>query len=177
MINLKRNSGNLLGFAICAAMIGYAYFAQYVQGYMPCPLCEFQRMAMIATGAVFALAAIHDPRGFGHRIYAFGVLLVAGGGAAVAWRHVWLQGLPPDQVPACGPGLDYMLDTLPFTKVLSKVFTGSGECAQIDWQFLGLSMPGWTLIVFIGLGVGGWWWNWRRDPLASTSAARVEPTL
>lgn len=176
MLNFSRRLGNIAGFLVCAGLMGYAYFAQYVQGYQPCPLCELQRMAMIATGVVFALAAVHDPRGIGRFVYGALVFLTGGAGAAVASRHLWLQSLPPDKVPACGPGLDYMLDTLPFTEVLSKVFTGSGECAQIDWQFLGLSMPGWTLIAFVCLGLGGLWWNVRRGPDA-TPARRIEPTL
>ncbi|MDH3908908.1 MAG: disulfide bond formation protein B, partial [Gammaproteobacteria bacterium] len=76
--------------------------------------------------------------------------------------HAWLQQLPPDKVPSCGPGLDYMLETLPFTDVLSTVFTGSGECAEIVWQFLGLSMPAWVLVWMAGIGIGGIWNNLRR---------------
>jgi disulfide bond formation protein DsbB len=147
-VNITRRQGNVIGFAICAAMMGYAYFAQYVQGYMPCPLCEFQRMAMIATGVLFAVAALHNPAGVIKNVYGVLIALAALAGLGVAWRHVWLQGLPPDQVPACGPGLDYMLGAFPFTEVLKKVFTGSGECANIDWSFLGLSMPAWTLLWF-----------------------------
>lgn len=148
-MNITRRQGNLLGFGICAGMMGYAYFAQYVQGYLPCPLCEFQRMAMIMTGLFFLVSALHNPARTGARVYGVLTALAGAAGIAVAWRHVWLQGLPPDEVPACGPGLDYMLDTFPFTQVLEKVFTGSGECASIDWTFLGLSMPAWTLIWFV----------------------------
>jgi disulfide bond formation protein DsbB len=50
-------------------------------------------------------------------------------------------------------GLNYMLDTMPFSDVLKQVFYGSGECAQIDWTFLGISMPGWTLVWYIGLAL------------------------
>ncbi|MFK8016157.1 MAG: disulfide bond formation protein B [Gammaproteobacteria bacterium] len=163
MINISRRQGNLLGFGLCAAMMGYAYFAQYVQGYMPCPLCEFQRMAMIATGVFFLLAALHNPQATGARVYAVLTTLATAGGVAVAWRHVWLQGLPPDEVPACGPGLDYMLGAFPFTEVLTKVFTGSGECANIDWSFLGLSMPQWTLLWFVLFGLWALYNNLRRE--------------
>ena len=95
-------------------------------------------------------------------MYAVLLGLAAIGGGSVAARHAWLQQLPPDKVPSCGPGLDYMLDTLPFTEVLSKVFRGSGECAEIVWQFLGLSMPGWVLVWMIALGAAGIWNNVRR---------------
>ena len=74
-------------------------------------------------------------------------------GAAVSGRHVWLQGLPADQVPECGPGLAYMLNTFPLSRAIRETLTGSGECASVDWIFLGLSMPGWALLWFIGLGL------------------------
>ena len=80
----------------------------------------------------------------------------------VAGRHVWLQSLPPDQVPACGPSLEYMLDAFPLGKTLKMVFTGSGECAEVDWTFLGLAMPAWSLIFFIALGLGALWAGWKR---------------
>ena len=85
-------------------------------------------------------------------------------GAAIAGRHVWLQSLPPDQVPACGPGLEYMLEAFPLSKALSMVFTGSGECANVDWSFLGLSMPAWTLLWFLALAVLALWAGFRRRP-------------
>lgn len=146
----RRLCNGLLALA-CAGFMAYALFSQYVLGLEPCPLCVFQRLAMIATGLVFLLAFAHGPGQFGARVYALLVLLVAGAGASVSARHVWLQNLPPDEVPACGPGLDYMLDVFPLADALRMVFTGSGECADIVWQFLGLSMPAWVLISFASL--------------------------
>ena len=99
------------------------------------------------------LAVIHNPARVGRRIYGALVGLFAAFGAAVAGRHLWLQNLPPEQVPECGPGLNYMLETMPLTDALSKVFLGSGSCAEVHWTFIGLSMPGWTLVWFILLGV------------------------
>jgi len=151
---LTRRRGNALGAAVCAGMMGFALYAQHVLGLEPCPLCVLQRIAVVATGALFLLAAMHDPGRVGARIYGFLIALAAGAGAVVAGRHVWLQGLPPDQVPECGPGLNYMLDNLPLTEVVSKVLFGSGSCAEVHWTFLGLSMPGWTLIWFLVLGLG-----------------------
>ena len=136
------------------ALLAYAVFAQYGQLYEPCPLCIFQRVAMAAVGVVGLLAALHNPRGRGGRM-AWGLLafLAAGIGAAIAGRHVWLQHLPPDQVPACGPGLDYMLESMPsWLDVVKKVLQGSGECAEVNWTFLGFSMPEWTLLCFVLLG-------------------------
>ncbi len=143
----------LLGFLACAGLMGYALYAQHVLGLEPCPLCILQRMAVIATGIVFLAAALHAPAGFGRWIYGGLATVAAAIGAGVAGRHVWLQSLPPDQVPACGPGYEYMMEAFPLTKALSMIFTGSGECAEVDWQLLGLSMPWWTLFAFVGLAL------------------------
>jgi disulfide bond formation protein DsbB len=105
-------------------------------------------------GAMALLAAIHNPGVIGRWVY--GGLISLGGivGASIAGRHLWLQSLPPDQVPDCGMGLNYMLETMPFSQVLSEVFYGSGECAEVYWTFLGLSMPGWTFIWYTAFTVG-----------------------
>jgi disulfide bond formation protein DsbB len=121
---------------------------------VPCPLCTFQRGAFLLLAAVFLLGALHAPRGKGGRGgYGFLALLAAGLGISIAGRHVWLQNLPPDQVPACGPDLSYMMEAFPLGDVLRKVFTGSGECAKVDWTFLGLAMPAWSLIWFVLLAL------------------------
>ena len=154
---------NLIGFAACAGLMLYALFAQYALDLEPCPLCIFQRVAVIALGVVFLLAGLHNPGRVGGVIYAVLVSIAAGAGAFVAGRHVWLQNLPPDQVPACGPGLDFMLDAFPLAEVLSMVLSGSGECADVDWAFLGLSMPAWVLICVLALGAYGLYANLRRN--------------
>ena len=148
--------------AACAALLAYAYWLQLVVGLQPCPLCIFQRIALIALTLVLLGAALHGARGWGARVWALLIALAAGTGAAIAARHVWLQNLPPDQVPACGPGLDYLLEVLPAVDVLREVFTGSGECAKVDWTLLGLSMPVWTLAAFVGFGAVGVWNALRR---------------
>jgi disulfide bond formation protein DsbB len=157
-----RRLANLGGALIAAALLGYAYFAQFVQGFEPCPLCIFQRVAMIVAGLVFLAAAAHAPRGVGARAYAILGVLANGTGAGIAGWHVHLQNLPPDQVPACGPGLEYMLDAFPLFDAVRMAFTGSGECAEINWAFLGLSMPAWVLIWFVALGTLAVIANWRR---------------
>lgn len=144
----------LLGFLACAGLLGYAVFLQLYAGLEPCPLCIFQRVAFAALGLVFLAGGLHAPRGRAARgIY--GVLggLAALAGIAVAGNHVRLQHLPPDQVPSCGPGLEYMMEVMPVTGVIRRVMTGSGECANVDWSFLGLSMPTWSLLWFLGLAV------------------------
>ena len=145
-----RRWANLAGCVAVAGLIGYALFAQYVLGLEACPLCIFQRVAFIAGGAVFLAAGLHAPRNA--RLYGLAALAANGVGAAIAARHVHIQNLPADQVPACGPGLDYLLDAFPLMDALALVLTGSGECAEVVWSFLGLSMPSWALVWFVLLG-------------------------
>ena len=153
---------NAAGFLACVGMMAYALYAQYQLYLDPCPLCVLQRVAVIGMGVAFLLLAVQGPEGWMRRTY-LGVLGVfALGGIIVAGRHVWLQNLPPDEVPSCGPGLGYMLDNFPLGDALKMVFTGSGECANVDWQFLGLSMPTWVLIAVAGLGGVGIWNNLRK---------------
>lgn len=144
----------LAGFVLCAALLSYALYSQYYGGLLPCPLCTFQRGVFVVLGLVFLLGALHSPKRKGARgVYGLLCAAVAAVGVAIAGRHVWLQSLPPDQVPACGPDLSYMMEAFPLTDVLRKVFTGSGECAEVDWTFLGLAMPAWSLIWFVALGL------------------------
>jgi len=141
---------NLLGFAACTGLMIAALVLQYLEGLEPCPLCILQRVAVMLLGGVFLLAALHNPAAIGRRIYAGAALAISLGGAGIAGRHVWLQHLPPEEVPPCGPAMDYILDTFPLSKALGIILRGSGDCATVDWTWLGLSIPGWTLVAFIG---------------------------
>ena len=138
----------LVGFLICAGLLGFALYAEYVWQMFPCPLCIFQRIAFIVMGVFFLLGALHAPRGRGRWVYAGGVWLGGAFGIVVAARHLWIQSLPADQIPSCGPPLDYMFSAFPFAQVLKLVFTGSGECAKVE-PILGLPMPAWSLIWFV----------------------------
>jgi protein dithiol:quinone oxidoreductase len=146
-----------IGAAACIALLGFAYYLQYVQGLEPCPLCMVQRGFFYVVMALFIVAALHGPRGRGAFAYSSLITLFALGGAATAGRQVWLQHLPPDKVPQCGPDLFFMLNNLPLSRTLEKLFYGSGECAAVDWKFLGLSIAGWSLVWFIVLGLYAWW--------------------
>jgi disulfide bond formation protein DsbB len=126
-------------------MIAFALYLQHFEGQEPCPLCILQRVAWITLGSLFLVAAIHGPARVGAAVYGALLILVAGAGAAIAGRHVWLQNLPRDQVPACGPDLDYMLRQFPLSETLRRVLSGTGECAESGWTFLGLSIAGWSL--------------------------------
>ena len=157
---LTRRTGNLLGALACAGLIGYALFVQYGLGLEPCPLCIVQRVAVISAGVLFLAAFIHDPADRGARIYGMLIDLAAVLGILVAARHMWIMAQPPGSVAECGASLDYMLDVLPLHEVLGKILTGSGECAKLDWQFLGLNMPTWVLIALLGVGTWGVVVNW-----------------
>ena len=146
-----RRAAYLLGFLVCAGLMGWALWLQYGEGLEPCPLCMFQRVCVCAVGIVFLIATIHNPWRAGAAFYAVLTLIIAGAGAALAARQIWLQALPKDQVPACGMGIGYMMQTLPFGEVVRKVLEGSGECAEKGWVFLGLSIAGWTFVFFVSM--------------------------
>jgi protein dithiol:quinone oxidoreductase len=150
---LNRRVIYLVAFLFCAGLIAFALYLQHKLGEDPCALCIFQRVAVGTVGLIFLLAGLHNPRQRGNRLYASLSFVVAAIGGAIAGRHVWLQHLPKDQVPECGPGLNYLLETQPWLQVLSSVLKGSGECAEVGWTFLNLSIPEWTLLCFILLGL------------------------
>jgi len=145
--------GYAVGFLVCAGLLGFALYLQHVEGQDPCPLCILQRIAFIGMMAVFAVGALHGPARRGAIVYSSIVAIVALIGGAIAGRQVWLQMLPPDKVPACGPGLEFMLERFPLAKAFQKILAGSGECAEAGWRFLGLTIAGWSLVWFVVLGV------------------------
>ena len=148
----------LTGFLISVLLIVYVLYTQYVLGLEPCPLCILQRVAVIALGLSFLLLAVRPPQRKQSKFLASLLLvIISSGGVGVAARHVWLQNLPPDKVPGCGPGLDFMMANFPLSEALEMVFSGSGECAEISWSFAFLSMPAWALIWLIVLGSFGVW--------------------
>ena len=125
----------LMGTLVIAALFGAALYLQYVLHQEPCPLCMIQRFIFIAMLAVFFIATLHNPKRTGAKIYGALVTLLALSGITVASRHIWIQHLPADEVPACGPGLDYMLDNFPLADVWKELMHGSGECAAKGWTF------------------------------------------
>ena len=153
---------NAAGVSIVIALMGYALFEEHVKGLEACPLCILQRMAVIVLGVVFAVAAVHAPRGVGARAYAVLGALVALVGMGISGWHVRLQNLPPAEVPACGPGYDYIMSTFGWLDGVWMIFTGSGECAEVNWTFLGLSLPAWVFVWFVALGALAVVANWSR---------------
>src|SRR5437868_8092102 len=146
-----------LGAGICALLLGFGYFLQHVRGLEPCPLCLAQRGFFYAVMAVFIVAALHAPKRAGAVAYGVLAALFACGGLATASRQVWLQHLPPDQVPQCGPDLMFMLENFPLAQTLQKLIAGSGECAKVDWTFLGFSIAEWSAVWFVALALYALW--------------------
>ncbi|MBS0591278.1 MAG: disulfide bond formation protein B [Proteobacteria bacterium] len=142
------------GFLACAAFLGYAFYVQFDLGIEPCPLCIFQRIALIVMGVIFLIGALHNPGAVGRHTYALLVLFGACAGLGVAAYHLWVQQQPPNPMAGCTPGWNYMVENFPINKVLKMAFQGHADCAEINWTFLGMAMPFWTLVSFAMLGIG-----------------------
>jgi disulfide bond formation protein DsbB len=159
---LSRRALNLAGFGACSAALAFAFYSQYGMGLTPCHLCIFQRVTIAALAAGFLLAALFSRQGARGVVFAFLIGLAGAATLATAGRHVWIQMQPEGTVAACGSDLAFMLDLLPVSEVIRRVFEAGGECAKIDWTFLGLSMPVWVLLFAALATVGGVWNNLRR---------------
>ena len=138
-------------FTICIGLLIFGLYLEHVHGLEACPLCIFQRIAYTVIIFIALIGAIHNPRNLLQNIYKLLMVISSITGAAIAGRQIWLQHLPPELVPECGPGLDYMFNVFPFREALKMIFTGSGECAEVKWRFIGLSIAEWSLIMFIGI--------------------------
>lgn len=147
----------------CAGLIATALYMQYAMGLEPCYLCIVQRVFVVVTGAVALLAFIHNPGLAGTRVYAGLTAVSAFAGAGFSTRQVWLQSLPADQVPACGPPADYLFSSFSFAEWLPILLRGDGNCAKVDWTFLGLSIAGWMLIIFVAMAFLALWQALRRQ--------------
>ena len=154
-LGVSRRQANAVGALACAAMMGFALYAQYGLHLTPCNMCVLQRIAIVTLGLVFLVAALHDPAAVGARVYALLIAVAALAGVAVAARHIWMSLQPPGSLPSCGADFYTMIEMLPVTEVVAKIWNGGGECQLVLWRFLGLSMQTWVLIGAGGLGVGG----------------------
>jgi disulfide bond formation protein DsbB len=150
-----RRLSNLAGFLVCAALLAYALYAQFQLALEPCPLCIFQRIGVAVLALAFLAAALHNPRGGGRYGYAVAIAVAALLTAGIAARHVYVQSLPPGALPSCGAPLSILLKFTPVWQLVRKVLTGSGECGEVNWRFLGLAMPAWVLILAVALGAWG----------------------
>ncbi|WP_313473782.1 disulfide bond formation protein B [Stutzerimonas kunmingensis] len=145
-----------------ALLIAIALYMEHVMGLAPCPLCIVQRICVIGFGLICLAAAIHGPAKTGRRVYSGFALLFVAAGAATAIRQIWLQSVPADQLPSCLPSLEYMMEALPLQEIARLVLHGTAECAEVSWTMLGLSIPEWSLLGFIGMAIVCAWQLLRR---------------
>lgn len=144
-----------VAFGITAGLLGFGYYLEYAKGLEPCPMCMMQRLAFLSVAAIGLIATLHGPHGALRRVYGLLIALSAGIGGGVATRQIWLQHLPEDRVPECGPGWNYMIDAYPLGDVIRQALRGTGDCAEVSWTFLGRSIPEWSVIWFALLVAGG----------------------
>jgi disulfide bond formation protein DsbB len=135
-------------FAACVGLLAFGLYLQHFEGLEPCPMCIMQRYAFVAIALTALVAGLHAPRPGGVRIYASVMLLLSLAGGSVAARQTWMQLYPP-QIPECGPDLEYLLGSFPLADALPMIFRGAGDCAAVDWSFLGLSIANWSLVCFV----------------------------
>jgi disulfide bond formation protein DsbB len=152
-----------LGSLGCLFLLSMGAYFQFAQGLEPCPLCISQRLAIFMTGLIFLIAAVKNPSLSGIKRYAIVGALSALVGGSISMRHIWIQHLPPEQVPECGPSLEYVLENFPITQTIKLMLSGTGDCAKVDWTMLGLSMPAWTLIAFLMLATWSLLQIWNTD--------------
>jgi disulfide bond formation protein DsbB len=139
---------------ILLIFVAVFYFQNHLQ-LEPCYLCITQRVFVIAIALVCAFAVWHNPEQRGQKTYASISTILALIGSYFSLKQLWLQSLPEDQVPACGVPVDYLFDVFSLSEAISHLLKGDGNCAEVQWQLLGLSIPGWVLVVFIGYVVLG----------------------
>ena len=135
--------------AACVALLAFGMYLQHVQGLEPCPMCIVQRYALILVAVSAGLASLRGSKGWW---MSFGVLALAasGFGAFVAARQTWLQWYPPE-FASCGRDFYGMIENYPVSRAIPMIFRGSGDCAAVDWTFLGGSIANWSFVCFVGL--------------------------
>jgi len=143
----------LLGFVASFALVGIGLYIQVKDNLEPCPLCIFQRIAFMVTGALFLLAALHNAKGLWARVYGVLQFVAAATGVGIALRHIWIQNHADEVMAECGAGVAYLFENFPLRKFLQLVFKGTGECSSVDWTLFGLTIPQLSLVAFVGLAI------------------------
>lgn len=146
-----------MGFVGCFVTVALALVIQTTYKLEPCPLCITQRMFFMGLGLLFLIAAFIKPATIMHKLFTVLQVAAALGGAGWAIRHWYLQAHRGEMIADCGVGFDYMFDNFPLKKMFTLIFKGTGDCAAIDWTFLGLSLPQMGLITFVGFGIYALW--------------------
>ena len=154
---LSGKSGYIVGGIACFATVALALVIQTKYNLEPCPLCITQRMFFMGLGVLFLIGAFIKPASLLQKIFTFLQVATALGGAGWAIRHWYLQAHKGEIIADCGVGYDYMWDNFPLKKMFTLIFKGTGDCAAIDWTFLGLTLPQLALITFLGFGAYAIW--------------------
>ena len=149
----RGKTGYLIGFAKCFGLVGLALVIQTYYKLEPCPLCITQRIVFMSLGVLFLIAAFVKPASLFGKLLVLAQVAAALIGTGWALRHWWIQAHRDSMVVDCGVGFDYMFENFPLKKAFSLVFKGTGDCAAIDWTFLGLSLPQLALIAFVAFGI------------------------
>lgn len=141
------------GFLLCLIAILFALYLEFFQGLDPCPLCVLQRVALVGAGFFYLIAWIHfwiskNPNIWTVRAYGVLVLAFTLFGLVMAIKQIYIQHLPLGEAPACGPGLEYLRQTLPWDQFIAGLFQGDGECAVTGTRFISLSLSEWSAVLF-----------------------------
>lgn len=148
-------SGRLftLVFLACVAILGFAVYLQHAKGLDPCPWCIVQRLGFVGVGLIALVAALHRP-GPGMTVFYSALGAAAAlAGAAAAGYHVYLQ-LDPKRLASCvGGPVERLLDQTDIGSWAPPLLQYGGPCTLKDWSFLWLSIPEWSLVMFIALAV------------------------
>ena len=143
-------------------LLGFGLYLQHGVGLEPCPMCIMQRYAFLGVALIALVGGVHGPAPRGSRVYAALIGVAALTGASIAARQSWMQLYPPE-IPECGPGLEFMLESFPLAEALPMIFRGAGDCVAVDWTFLGLSIANWSLLTFTATIMFALWMLLRRE--------------
>ena len=162
LLNLPARVLYLALFLVATGLLSFGLYLQHGLGLEPCPMCIMQRYAFLVVALLALLGGVHGPKRRGSRIYAALIGVAALTGASIAARQSWMQLYPPE-IPECGPGLEFMLESFPLAEALPMIFRGAGDCVAVDWTFLGLSIANWSLLTFTATIVFALWMLLRRE--------------
>ncbi len=163
LASFSRRQLDLAGFLACAAMMGYALYAEHFQGLLPCNMCILERICVCTLGVAFLLPAVHNAGRIGAALYGSLIALVAIVGVLVSGRHVWVQMQPAGSLPSCGADFSALLDMMPVREAVTRVLSGGAECQAITWSLFGVSMPVWLALSILVLGLAGLMGNLRLE--------------
>ncbi len=162
LLYLPARTAYLALFITAVGLLGFGLYLQHFAGLEPCPMCIMQRYAFLAVALIALVGGVHGPARSGSRVYAVLIAVAALTGASIAARQSWMQLYPPE-IPECGPGLEFMLESFPLAEALPMIFRGAGDCVAVDWTFLGLSIANWSLLTFTATIVFALWMLLRRE--------------